>query len=1054
MSHHIDSAARRFDEQVAAVVVAHDGARWIPHLISALEASTIFPDYLVAIDTGSTDGSRELLVDALGSGAVHDTDSTTGFGAAVSTALSRSDGVRPDAPSGGWVWLLHDDCAPSPDALEQLLAVATSDPEIAVVGGRIRAWPRARRLLEVGVTITGTGHRETGVEIGEYDQGQHDEQRDVLAVSSAGMLVRRDVWETLGGFDPALPLFRDDVDFGWRVKRAGHRVVVAPNAIVFHAEAATRGVRTISNTSASPHRGDRRAALFILLANCSPWTFPVQYVRLFIGSLFRSLGYAVGKLPTAAVDELAAAASVLGRPWRIVAARSRRRATANAPPKVVRPLLPRWWTPYLNGIDSLLSRFAEGVRDTATQVAASARRLRSGRGDASSLDSGPVPDEAVNISVGAGPVVWALAHPILTLTAGLTLAAIIASRGQWGSGLLQGGALLPAPDSASAWWHTYTESWHSVRLGSREAASPYVGMLSILGTVLLGKAWLAVDLLMLFAVPLAGIGAYVVARRLVTSVGARVWMAVTYALLPVLTGAVGSGHLGTTVAAVGLPWLVRVAIPLVDNSVAVDGAPGWRPVFATGLVLAGLVAFAPIIWPMAIAAVLVATMWLAMSGRLSSAWGLWVAAGLPVLLLLPWSFRLFADPSLLLMEAGRLDPSTVPAGEQAWQIPLGRLSAVGDAPWWLTVGIILAAVAALLRPDRRGRVAGAWVVLALALGTAAVLAQTVVTAPGTNEQFYAWAGVPVLVAQGAAIVAAGFASDGVNRFIGSGTFGWRQPVAAGTAVLAGLAPVAGIAWWVVTAEHGELSRHQASALPAYMLDAVDAPAQQRILVVRATDDGGTTSNTYTVYSDDGFRLGDESVVTGDGTEGLTGLVTDLLSEGQPEDVTRLADYGIAYVVLPSPADTDQIAQLDGLPGLTRASTNTRQLAGWQVNLPTGLVRLIDPDKALSAKSATVLPAKGGRAREDVEAGSDERVVVVATGSGDGFEAQLDGQDLDAADVDPGTGFSVGSDAGTLEVDPGGHRPWWVLLQTLCLVVAAVFATPSIELRQSPVEEDE
>ncbi|MEP6666264.1 MAG: glycosyltransferase family 2 protein, partial [Nocardioidaceae bacterium] len=270
MSHHSDSAARRFDQHVVAVVVAHDGARWLPHLISALEASTVFPDRLVAIDTGSTDGSRDVLVQALGASSVYDAPAQTGFGAAVSTALKVSQLASVDSPSAddGWVWLLHDDCAPAPDALEQLLAVATSDPSIAVLGGRIRAWPRARRLLEVGVTITGTGHRETGVEVGEYDQGQHDEQREVLAVSSAGMLVRRSVWEALHGFDPRLPLFRDDVDFGWRVARSGHRVVVVPSAIVFHAEAATRGVRGIANTSASPHLADRKAALFTLLANC------------------------------------------------------------------------------------------------------------------------------------------------------------------------------------------------------------------------------------------------------------------------------------------------------------------------------------------------------------------------------------------------------------------------------------------------------------------------------------------------------------------------------------------------------------------------------------------------------------------------------------------------------------------------------------------------------------------------------------------------------------------------------------------------------------------
>src|SRR5262245_43461953 len=170
--------------RVTAVIVAHNGSRWLPRLIAALESSSRVPDDLVAVDTSSTDDSANLLTASLGAGAVHTLESDLGFGAAVEQALTRGDASRDhhlDQPTdpgeaAEFVWLLHADCAPAPDALEQLVDVATADPAIAVVGGRIRAWPRGRRLLEVGLTMTGTGHRETGVEPGEYDQGQHDQQ--------------------------------------------------------------------------------------------------------------------------------------------------------------------------------------------------------------------------------------------------------------------------------------------------------------------------------------------------------------------------------------------------------------------------------------------------------------------------------------------------------------------------------------------------------------------------------------------------------------------------------------------------------------------------------------------------------------------------------------------------------------------------------------------------------------------------------------------------------------------------------------------------------------
>lgn len=53
--------------------------------------------------------------------------------------------------------------------------------------------------------------------------------------SGACMLVRRSVFESVCGFDAEhFPLYCDDVDFSWRVRLAGHRVVHVPSALVFH----------------------------------------------------------------------------------------------------------------------------------------------------------------------------------------------------------------------------------------------------------------------------------------------------------------------------------------------------------------------------------------------------------------------------------------------------------------------------------------------------------------------------------------------------------------------------------------------------------------------------------------------------------------------------------------------------------------------------------------------------------------------------------------------------------------------------------------------------
>src|SRR4051794_36993341 len=322
---------------VTAVLVVHDGAQWLPEALAALAASTIRPRRVVCVDTGSRDDGPAQLRAAVEDGVVDrvlTVPATTGYGEAVAAALDA-------APPGDWIWLLHDDCAPDPGALDALLAHAEQLPSAALLGPKVRDWSDPRVLVEVGLTADRAGHRETGLERREYDQGQHDAVRDVLAVGTAGALVRRDVWDEVGGLDPALPVFRDDLDLGWRVNAAGHRVVVVPAAVLRHARAATTGRRVLYAAAGRPGGIDRRHALYVLLAHAAGLRLLLALPRLLLACLLRALGFLLTRQVLAARDELLAAVWVLARPARLAAARRARARTRAVSPRVVKPLLGR-----------------------------------------------------------------------------------------------------------------------------------------------------------------------------------------------------------------------------------------------------------------------------------------------------------------------------------------------------------------------------------------------------------------------------------------------------------------------------------------------------------------------------------------------------------------------------------------------------------------------------------------------------------------------------------------------------------------------------------------
>jgi len=211
--------------RVTAVLVSHNGAVWLPEVVAALTSQTRPIDLITAVDTGSQDASTKLLKSARIPFISADVE--TGFGQAISLAVNK----LPQSVEHEWIWLIHDDCAPAPTALAELLTAIDDRPQVVMVGPKLLGWHDRTHLLEAGVSIAGNGARWTGLEPLEYDQGQHDGNHDVLAVSTAGALIRRDVFEELGGLDPNLTLFRDDVDFGWRARSAGHSVMVATAAV-------------------------------------------------------------------------------------------------------------------------------------------------------------------------------------------------------------------------------------------------------------------------------------------------------------------------------------------------------------------------------------------------------------------------------------------------------------------------------------------------------------------------------------------------------------------------------------------------------------------------------------------------------------------------------------------------------------------------------------------------------------------------------------------------------------------------------------------------------
>ncbi|MFD5799057.1 glycosyltransferase [Streptomyces diastatochromogenes] len=1042
---------------VTAVLVSHDGARWLPDALAGLLGQERPVQYAVAADTGSADDSAQLVSEALGDDRVLHLARRTGFGQAVEEAsrtaplltpeelpyLKRPSGWdpvtrswrddaydMPELPHGEpvqWLWLLHDDCAPEPDALAQLLRVVENELElgrddVAIVGPKLRGWYDRRQLLEVGVSIANSGRRWTGLDRREQDQGQHDHVRTVLSVSTAGMLIRRDVFEQLGGFDRRLPLMRDDVDLCWRAHSAGHRVLVAPEAVVRHAEASSRERRTVDcvgRTAASPHKVDKAGAVYTLLVNTRAAVLPWVLLRLVLGTLLRTVAYLVGKVPGQAVDEIRGLLGTLLRPERILAGR-RRRGTSKIDKGELRQLFPPPGATVRATVEQFAGNFSGGS-DSETSSA--------GR-HGGAVESGPGGDDADFLEIEQFARLKRIARkpgPVLFLA--LLLVSLVACRALLGGGALAGGALLPAPAGAGDLWSRFADAWHPVGAGGTPSAPPYLAVVATLASILFGSTGLAVTVLLVCSVPLAGCTAYFASRPLVTSRLLRAWAAIAYAFLPAATGALAGGRIGTAVLAVLLPLIARAGIAASGLAHASGTRGSWRATWAYALLLTLTTAFTPIVWPIAL--ILGLGVLVLRRGDLV-AHGLRFLAqlGTPLLVLAPWSLTLL--PTGFFKEAGlAYGASTASALDLLGASPGGP----GTVHGLMLIGIVLAALAALLRSERQLGIRTAWAVALVGLVFAVL----------SNHS--TWAGPATLVYGIALLAAAALGADGARARVAEQSFGWRQPVAALIAFASAAGPLLVAAGWMIRGADGPLERRDPVQVPAFVAEDATTSDQARTLIL---DSDSTARVRYTLVRGSGARMGDAELAAADGENaGLDKVVANLVAGSGADQAGQLGGFAVRYVLVHKGAPRDVTRVLDATHGLSRLSQQNGS-ALWRVDQQVSRATIVPAGGSGTAQSVAAGPVE---IHTTVPSGSGSRVLRLADAASDGWTATLDGKPLTRTTVDGwAQGFQLPSTGGRLDVTydaPITHTAWlWA--QGALAVVLVVLALPG---RRRDIDDD-
>lgn len=219
--------------EISVIVLNHNGRKWLAGCLDSLAAQAGAPAFeTIVVDNASTDGSVAFLAEHYPAVTVLPAPTNLGF------AEGNSLGARRAGSS--FLVFLNNDTIADGDWLARLHGSIAARPEYSLATSRIVFMDDPDTLDSAGdgyLRAGGAFKRGHGAPVRDWGVSQ-----EIFGACGAAFLIRRTVYEALGGFDPRFFMVYEDVDLSYRARLLGHRCWYAADAVVRHAGSATLGV--------------------------------------------------------------------------------------------------------------------------------------------------------------------------------------------------------------------------------------------------------------------------------------------------------------------------------------------------------------------------------------------------------------------------------------------------------------------------------------------------------------------------------------------------------------------------------------------------------------------------------------------------------------------------------------------------------------------------------------------------------------------------------------------------------------------------------------------
>ncbi|MGB5635519.1 MAG: glycosyltransferase family 2 protein [Waterburya sp.] len=222
---------------VGVVVLNHNGKALTEVCLRSLLASPYPQKNIFVVDNASTDGSVDYLRSQFSEVTIIENKENLGV------TGGRNSGFRVACQQKvDYVLSLDNDARIEPQAIGELIRVATSDPQIGILGPKTYHDDGSGLLQCVGGRITYTENVTVERGTNEPDRGQYDQIEEVDYFPGCALMARREVFEQLDFLDESFYGYgHEDTDFCTRAAQMGYRIVYVPQAVVWHGGSSTIG---------------------------------------------------------------------------------------------------------------------------------------------------------------------------------------------------------------------------------------------------------------------------------------------------------------------------------------------------------------------------------------------------------------------------------------------------------------------------------------------------------------------------------------------------------------------------------------------------------------------------------------------------------------------------------------------------------------------------------------------------------------------------------------------------------------------------------------------